>query len=223
MKKIYTLLAIFSISTIYAFSQCSVTVPMGAIEVHSQQKTQSNADWWVCRGGSLSLNGDSNTIYAEEGDTININGEGNYIHAKGNGKVFVSGDDNFVWYHASTVVQDNGLQTTKNKCAGAMIFAYSDTVNGCDIWAGIKNVVKSEDVLIYPNPAHDFLYVNLPLKGSDMVDVSIIDISGKIILHKNYDGLDKQLSINVADIVSGMYMIRVSNDVFDHSYKVLIE
>ena len=65
------------------------------------------------------------------------------------------------------------------------------------------------NVSIYPNPAISVL--NLSSTGISDFEVSILDITGKVI--KTERMLDQTFTFDVSDLASGMYMLRmVSHD-----------
>lgn len=63
---------------------------------------------------------------------------------------------------------------------------------------------------IYPNPVKDMLVIEL--NDFSSIDVSIIDISGKIIYYNNFSNSSKQLNINVQSLENGIYFIQLKNE-----------
>jgi hypothetical protein len=74
---------------------------------------------------------------------------------------------------------------------------------------------KEKDLRIYPNPTAQFLYIG---KESDKTykAVSIIDMSGKVVLQKNDDRFNE--AIDVSRLVPGNYII-LSKDSQGNTYK----
>jgi len=90
-------------------------------------------------------------------------------------------------------------------------------VNRCD-----KTVIKKQtivlktlsvqdlnraDLTLYPNPAQEFLYINLP---NTEVKISVFSIEGKLLL----DGIKptrKKYQLNISNLNSGLYLLRVTN------------
>jgi len=73
----------------------------------------------------------------------------------------------------------------------------------------------ADDLYIYPNPAHDQMYVDLPDSFMGITYIVIRDLNGKVI----YNGerfLDanefRQTSLNVTDIPNGVYVMQVTNN-----------
>ena len=104
-----------------------------------------------------------------------------------------------------------------NKCGGGIARTINVTLatnTGGGISAGGGNMpfnfltetIGSEEISYYPNPANDQLFIDL---GSDTaVTIDIIDIQGRIVLHKPID--QAKTSLNVSHITAGVYFIRVS-------------
>ena len=67
-------------------------------------------------------------------------------------------------------------------------------------------IVPTTDILLYPNPAGDFIYVNVP-KQIQMI--YIYDMQGKILKST----LISPKRIDISDLSNGLYLLRgVSND-----------
>jgi len=84
-------------------------------------------------------------------------------------------------------------------------------VNGSN--AGIYEVNDTqldESVKIYPNPTSSFTNISINLKASSEVEVSIVDLSGKIMSQRNYGLLNgnTNLPLNVNSYSSGVYMVK---------------
>lgn len=62
---------------------------------------------------------------------------------------------------------------------------------------------------LYPNPTHNVLNLNADLQGH--TEVMILDMNGKTVKHYVVNGLN-EMRLNVSDLQSGVYFIRVSND-----------
>ena len=81
----------------------------------------------------------------------------------------------------------------------------------------ISEIPQNNKVLIYPNPAKDKLF----FKVKEKYNVSIIDISGKILLtsiinkNNNY--------VHVSGLKSGVYLVNIYNDKTNNYSKIIIE
>lgn len=71
-----------------------------------------------------------------------------------------------------------------------------------------------ESVKIYPNPTSSQANLTLNLKSTSEVEVSILDLSGKLMSHKNYGLLNGSINlpINGNSFSSGVYLIKTTID-----------
>ena len=86
-------------------------------------------------------------------------------------------------------------------------------VNGSN--AGIyeaNDTQLDESVKIYPNPTSSFTNISINLKASSEVEVSIVDLSGKIMSQRNYGLLNgnTNLPLNVNSYSSGVYIVKTT-------------
>jgi spore germination protein YaaH len=66
-----------------------------------------------------------------------------------------------------------------------------------------------DDILVYPNPAKDFLIISMS-NYSEPMKLKIVDLSGKIIDEKeinNYEGV-----IDISELNSGFYLLRINSN-----------
>lgn len=60
--------------------------------------------------------------------------------------------------------------------------------------------------LVYPNPAGDYLNLNLPIEDHSNVMITIYNSEGRIVFQSNGDQTESE--INIAEILPGIYMIK---------------
>lgn len=102
----------------------------------------------------------------------------------------------------------NGPTTTFN-LAGEWDEYETDTVTdlGTHTLSVSVNVLNETNVTLYPNPVQsNELYFN----SSTPLNVEIYDITGKLILSKNLKNSSK--SIEISDLNSGLYIVKMTND-----------
>jgi len=78
---------------------------------------------------------------------------------------------------------------------------------------------------VYPNPATDEIHVNVDVNASQEVTTEIIDLLGNIVSSKNWKsekGLNK-FTINLDNIKSGVYTLRVKNGKEHFTKKITIK
>jgi hypothetical protein len=97
----------------------------------------------------------------------------------------------------------------------------------------VTNPVRTEDdiqnsltdISIFPNPADEFLNLDISLKKPEIIDITVINSSGNVV--KNIAGFKAQegvnrLKINSDNFQNGMYLCRVKSNTFELSKKVFI-
>jgi hypothetical protein len=62
---------------------------------------------------------------------------------------------------------------------------------------------------LYPNPTTDV--INVKSEASNIQNVKITDINGRIIISTNYNAVSNA-TLDVSSLISGMYLINISND-----------
>ncbi|MFI5172866.1 MAG: T9SS type A sorting domain-containing protein, partial [Chitinophagales bacterium] len=77
-----------------------------------------------------------------------------------------------------------------------------------------ENTEMMSDVLIYPNPAVDFININI--EGLEISEIRMTDMSGKLIFTQQ-DLVGKELTINLNDVPAGIYFLsfRSNNEVMN--------
>ncbi len=72
--------------------------------------------------------------------------------------------------------------------------------------------ILSNSVSIYPNPAADFTTVNVQLKGESTLDLTILDMNGKVLASRNYGTVAGaiELPVNTANFENGTYIAVVT-------------
>lgn len=72
---------------------------------------------------------------------------------------------------------------------------------------------------IYPNPTSGIVYVNLPAQSTGKTVIRVYDLHGRQL--KEFTPAAKIVSINIADLASGVYMVEVSDGVTVFKEKVV--
>lgn len=87
---------------------------------------------------------------------------------------------------------------------------------GFNIGAGLSvNNVNSDvnGVTIYPNPAANDVNVMFSLEKATEVSVAVIDVTGRVVANvaaHSYNAGDNNVAINVANLASGIYTVRIA-------------
>ena len=73
---------------------------------------------------------------------------------------------------------------------------------------------------LYPNPTHNVLNIDADLQGR--TEVMVLDMNGRTVKHYVINGLN-EMRLNVSDLQSGVYFIRVSNETTNAVGKFVVE
>ena len=86
-------------------------------------------------------------------------------------------------------------------------FSYKDYT----ITTGNSTLFNHETNLkLYPNPVIDVLNISFGSNNDKSIEISIIDLYGKIAFQTNTSG-DKNISINLASLKKGIYLCRIKS------------
>jgi hypothetical protein len=103
-----------------------------------------------------------------------------------------------------------------NSCKGSAVATVS--VNACTGFAKITN--NSVNVSVYPNPAHENIYVSLPGNGS--YNVKLTNVLGAVIYNETAVNKEK-VSMSLTSIPKGIYFVTVESKTEKVTRKVVIE
>ena len=84
-----------------------------------------------------------------------------------------------------------------------------------------KTFVLNNEPLPYPNPVQNTLFVNTSDTYGTSVPVEIYDVSGKLIFSKTYDQTQNILEIDVSNIASGFFFLKIRTTEKTHNYKIV--
>jgi len=89
-----------------------------------------------------------------------------------------------------------------------------------------NNIAKENfDFKVFPNPAREKIQLEWNLSESSIVNAQLFDLSGKLILEKNYNSisnLTQTESLNLTNLSPGEYFLRLENDQKVGTEKILI-
>ncbi|MDT8413606.1 MAG: T9SS type A sorting domain-containing protein [Vicingaceae bacterium] len=87
---------------------------------------------------------------------------------------------------------------------------------------GINETLNSSNVSVYPNPAKDVLNISIPV-NEKLTNIVIYDVLGKIILEDKLVANGTISEIDITNLKSGMYIVRLQADGVDYSTKLLVD
>lgn len=86
-----------------------------------------------------------------------------------------------------------------------------------DLSSGIQNASSQTELMVYPNPATD--YFNIITKPGEPYDVTIADVSGRVILHET---IQDEAAFSTKSFSKGIYTITIENGVLRTVRKLVI-
>ncbi|MDA3816648.1 MAG: DNRLRE domain-containing protein, partial [Prolixibacteraceae bacterium] len=113
----------------------------------------------------------------------------------------------------------------------SLIFASSDNDNPAlhpklEIYYSTSSTSSSSEKnsninwRIYPNPANNYITIDLNNVDEDLINIDIVNPAGQIV--KNRTSTQTTLTINVVDFSKGFYFIKIHNDDFVSTKKIII-
>lgn len=174
-------------------------------------------------------------IISDRPQTLDITITGAYTHfLKGPNMVSFYFNDTLslkIIVNSFNAVNDTTLIcniTTNGVNAGSYDIHTNNTIDGTlmlnkafGFVTGVNNLHKpKQDITVYPNPASDDLFVifNQPILYNF---ITITDVSGRLVKSINTNASD--ITINTADLKSGLYFINIWGNELNISRKVIIQ
>lgn len=113
--------------------------------------------------------------------------------------------DELTW---SNLPADSGYARNPNATGNFVVKYQTFGVN--NDWAlDVENVIDESQMVIYPNPAKEYLIVNMSANAAKHIDkIELLDITGKSITSVSSD---RNVSISTAHLADGMYILRFGN------------
>jgi hypothetical protein len=92
-----------------------------------------------------------------------------------------------------------------------------------DITVGLKETTKSIDVIIYPVPSKDKLFIETKSKNISIDRLELVDNIGNRLYQKDYPLFTNVIEIEVSSYSPGMYFLRFYIDDMVLTRKVIIQ
>jgi hypothetical protein len=89
----------------------------------------------------------------------------------------------------------------------------SETINFQSSGSLSATDVSKESALMnaFPNPFQDQLSIDFETVTNKIVEIQVIDMTGKVVLQEPVDFGTKGLQLNTAHLLSGIYVLRVKD------------
>jgi hypothetical protein len=115
-------------------------------------------------------------------------------------------------FDSSSTTNSNLLSVAKLKTDIQKVNAFYNQVNKPNclqaIDVGITEVPKQNDFSLFPNPAKSSITISSTINGQANVRYEIVDVLGKVVL-QNENNASNKFSINIHDLNSGIYFLRL--------------
>lgn len=94
---------------------------------------------------------------------------------------------------------------------------------GSRIITGIKQMGLNFDIKIYPNPATDIIKVQINTERNELIKYSLVDITGRVIKNGEWsmNSSSVKFTLNISDEVNGTYILKLSTEEGQRSYRVI--
>ncbi len=87
---------------------------------------------------------------------------------------------------------------------------------------GIDNFILEQNIIVYPIPAKDKIYISIFDNNIKDVKLSIVDISGRLVLESQSD-ISSGSSIDVSNLSEGLYVLRLHTHEGVFNRKIMIK
>ena len=93
--------------------------------------------------------------------------------------------------------------------------------DACDVFS--VEEFSTSDLKFYPNPANNFVNLDLPLALGTEYNVEVLSLDGKVVLRQQGANNGDAISINTSDLTGGIYILRImtSNAIFSERINVV--
>jgi hypothetical protein len=137
---------------------------------------------------------DDNTLQSDE-----VNADYQWLDCNDNFNI-ITGENSMTF--TTQTSGDYAVEVTLNGCTDTSgCYAITDPL-------GMEGLNSKFEVNLFPNPTLNTL--TFEIRGIEEIDVELIDLQGKVLMHQN--GLFDQDQISLADFVPGTYFVRIHSE-----------
>jgi len=138
------------------------------------------------------------------------NAVGEWIILEGSGTIENKLNNNTLVFDLSTGINKFAWKITNSNCSDQ-----DEIVVTYDKKTAVNEIVDNNKILeVFPNPANQFLNVKLSLFENEQVQITILNISGKIVYSKINNGILKNivLKIDINNLQDGLHILNIKAD-----------
>ncbi len=85
----------------------------------------------------------------------------------------------------------------------------------------VYNIENQHDITIFPNPFDDNVLINIPFEKNENTEISVCDVSGKLLIQKNITGLQNLNTLEFTSANKGVFFISVKSPEKSYSKTVI--
>jgi hypothetical protein len=95
--------------------------------------------------------------------------------------------------------------------AGKYVFWLDKKINKPFLMTGISQnaIAHEEEVFIYPNPAHQEIFINFKNSEAEPVQVKIINTLGEIVKQAQFEATTENMELNLINLTPGIYQVQI--------------
>jgi hypothetical protein len=117
----------------------------------------------------------------------------------------------------------NQTLTVRNGTQTASLSPLSTQIQGTNDLIFTSTASSHAAKTVYPNPFSDYLSVDMGKDTSAEAGISISSLSGTVVYSKTHQASNGQIKINLSDLTTGTYLIKVKTSTAESIYKVYKE
>jgi hypothetical protein len=85
----------------------------------------------------------------------------------------------------------------------------------------VNNIKVNNSFIIFPNPTSDKLYITSKYNQTGNFEIIVYSIEGKVIKQKQIKDFTTSQVIDVNDLSTGVYYLKISNQQSQYTYKFI--
>ena len=166
------------------------------------------------------------TIITANAGTISVSGITMTSSATGVSYKWVDCDNNYSFLLKDTLQSFTPPRNGNYSCWITTPAGCSDTTAPCVSIESVsleEYVVTSSDISIFPNPANDFVTIDILNQNDDEdVEIRLFDTKGKLVYSRKVSSKNNKVTFDVSKLAEGVYTVTVFNEFFSTSKKVVV-
>ncbi len=176
----------------------------------------------------------SETFTIEQPDEIIINIDSvNEINVPFSGSIAIGIDnpDKYTYQWSGPCgFSSNNKDIDSLNCAGCYTLIVTDTFTNCQAdtticltTVGTNYIFGKQNIYIYPNPAREYVIFDFSKTSIGKSNISIYDLSGKIVFNIVKEPKDKILKIDLYTLIHGLYIAKIEGEQMIYYKKIVLE